>query len=429
MIDERGAEPRLRHGESLRATTKGRRRLLRTATTAILIALACLSTNVAGAFGASPHRLAGPITDDVNALSETTPEVQTTLNDLQDATGTQLWVWYTDTLGGQDSAAFATETAKASALGSQDLLLVIALDDRAYGYWKGDAVGVSDAALSGILSKDLEAGLRSKDYAGAIVETAKALKASLSGSPVGPEATPFPGTTVTPIPPGGDTTEAPAAGSPIGTLLAVAVTAAGIALIGWWVLAGRRRGAAGRAVAGAPGDPNADLEALAPKELEELANRILVETDDAIRDSDQELGFAQAQFGDEAAAPFVAAIAAARDDLKGAFTIRQRLDDASPEDPATRHRMLIDLVVACRKAHDRLHAETQRFDELRALEKEAPDILAKLPAKADALEQRLPAAETALAGLGAYADSNWQAVAANVDHARTRIEAVRAAAE
>ena len=166
-----------------------------------------------------------------------------------------------------------------------------------------------------------------------------------------------------------------------------------------------------------------------PKQLDELANRILVETDDAIRDSDQELGFAQAQFGDEAALPFVAAIAAARGDLKGAFTIRQQLDDATPEDAPTRRQMLTDLVVGCRKAQDRLHAETHRFEELRALEKAAPDILAKLPAEADGLEARLPAAQATLAALAEYADADWQAVAANVDNARTRIAAVRAAAD
>jgi hypothetical protein len=53
----------------------------------------------------------------------------------------------------------------------------------------------------------------------------------------------------------------------------------------------------------------------------------------------------------------------------------------------------------------------------------------KLPAEADALEARLPAAEEALAGLGVYADTNWQAVAANVESARTRIAAVRAAVD
>lgn len=408
--------------------TQARRRSIRLATTAVVVALACLLTIVGGVLGASPHRLSGPITDDVNSLSGTTPEVQTSLNDLQDATGTQLWVWYTDTLGGQDSADFATQTAKASGLGSEDLLLVIALDDRAYGYWKGDDVGITDSALSEILSLDLEAGLRSQEYAGAIVETAKALTTAMNGGPVVSVEAPIPGTTVAPVPPGGGPADGSTGGSPIGILVALAIIGVGAVLIGWF-LSGSRRGNAGPATANSPDDPNSDLAALAPKELDELANRILVEADDAIRDSDQELGFAQAQFGDEAAAPFVAAIEAARDNLKSAFTIRQRLDDATPEDAAARRQMLIDLVIACRKAQARLDAETHRFDELRELEKEAPDILAKLPAKAEALEARIPAAETTLAGLGAYADSDWQAVAANVDNARTRIAAVRAAAD
>ena len=250
----------------------------------------------------------------------------------------------------------------------------------------------------------------------------------MSAGPVSPVATPIPGDTSPPTLPGGGQSDGSAGSSLIGTILALTIIGVGGALIGWWLLSGRRRGDR-RPIAGSPEGPDSDLAAMPPKELDELANRILVDTDDAIRDSDQELGFAQAQFGDDAAAPFVAAIAAARDDLKNAFTIRQRLDDATPEDAAARRQMLIDLVIACRKAQERLHAETHRFDELRSLEKEAPGILAKLPAKADALEARLPAAEATLAGLGVYADADWQAVAANVDGARTRIAAVRAAVD
>jgi hypothetical protein len=90
--------------------------------------------------------------------------------------------------------------------------------------------------------------------------------------------------------------------------------------------------------------------------------------------------------------------------------------------------MLTDLIVAARTARARLGAEQKRFEELRALEQEAPRILAGLPAEADALEARLPAAQATLTGLGEYADRDWQAVAGNVDNARTRIAAVREAA-
>lgn len=397
---------------------------------AAVVALAFLLTVLPAALAASPHRLAGPITDDVNALGGSTADVQARLDDLQQATGAQLWVWYTDTLGGQVPGDFAAATAEASGLGTTDVLLVIALDDRAYGYWKGDNVEISNAELEQVLSQDMEPALRATDYLGAITATAQGLRVAMTGGLVTPGDSAVPDATVAPAegPSSGSTD-----GSPIGTLMMVVIVVGLVAAGGWWFLYVRPRVRAGRSApggtaGGAPGDPNADLAAMQPRQLDELANRILVETDDAIRDSDQELGFAQAQFGDAAAAPFVAAIAAARGDLKGAFTIRQRLDDAIPEDVSTRRRMLADLIVGCRKAQDRLRAETQRFEELRALEKEAPDILAKLPAKADGLEARIPVAEATLAGLAEYADADWQTVAANVDNARTRIAAVREAA-
>jgi uncharacterized membrane protein YgcG len=405
----------------------------------VIIAVAWTLVSGSPVAAASPHRLGGPITDDVGALSGDTATIQARLDKLQSDTGTQVWVWYTDTLAGQQSSDFATATAKASSLGATDLLLVIALDDHEYGWWKGDGVAIADADLDRVLSEDMEPALRAADYIGAITATADGLEAALSSGTPGTTAvgtTPDPGggggeTVPVFVPPPGQPASPDSAGatSAIATLLLAAIV---VGLIGGaaWYLSRRRAstGAPARAVA-TPDDPNGDLAGMNPKDLDELANRILVETDDSIRDSDQELGFAQAQFGDDAAAPFVAAIAAAGTDLKGAFTLRQQLDDATPEDEATRRKMLTDLIVACRTAQGRLHAELQHFDELRALETEAPGILAKLPAGADALEARLPASQATLTGLAVYADADWQAVAANIDNARTRIAAVREAAQ
>jgi uncharacterized membrane protein YgcG len=402
-------------------------------TVGAILALACLLTVVSTVLGASPHRLAGPITDDVDALGGNTSDAQASLDRLQKATGAQLWVWYTDTLDGQDASDFATESAKLSGLGTTDILLVIALDDRAYGWWKGDNVALADSQLDQVLSEDMEPSLRESDYVGAITGTVDGVIKATTGGPAPgteepPVATQFPGVTTAPPPEG--SSNGSSSGSPLGSIAFVTLVI-GLAIVaGWWFVTARGRRTAGAiAAAGDPNDPNGDLAALEPDQLNELANRILVETDDAIRDSEQELGFAQAQFGDDAAKPFIAAIAAARDDLKGAFTIRQQLDDATPEDAATRQQMLRDIVVACRMAHGRLQAETDRFAELRALEKEAPDILAKLPAEADRLEARLPASQATLTTISAYADANWEPVAGNLDNARTRIAAVREAVD
>jgi len=398
-----------------------------------IVALACLLSVVSTVLGASPHRLAGPITDDVDALGGNTSEAQASLDRLQKETGAQLWVWYTDTLDGQDTSDFATEAAKLSGLGTTDILLVIALDDRAYGWWKGDNVALADSELDQVLSEDLEPALRSSDYVGAITATVDGLLTAMSGGPAPGTVEPPPDTTqipgVTAAPPPNGTSNGSSSGSPLGSIAFVALIIGLAILAGWWFFNARGRRTAGGIAAADPNDPNSDLAALKPDQLNELANRILVETDDAIRDSEQELGFAQAQFGDEAAKPFIAAIAAARDDLKGAFTIRQQLDDATPEDAPTEQKMLRDIVIACRTAQGRLQAETDRFAELRALEKEAPDILSKLPAEADRLEARLPASQATLTALSAYADANWEPVAANVDNARTRIAAVREAVD
>ncbi len=164
-------------------------------------------------------------------------------------------------------------------------------------------------------------------------------------------------------------------------------------------------------------------------DLEKLANQALVDTDDAVRDSEQELGFAQAEFGDDAIAPFQAAITGAKSDLAASFRIRQQLDDAVPEDAATHRRMLEDLVRGCRHAQAGLDDVTEEFEKLREIEAKAPQILAALPAQADALEARIPAAQQAMTRLGAYADASWQSVAPNVDEAGRRIAAVREAVE
>ena len=88
----------------MRPLNRRLRQSSRIGTAVLVLALACLLTApVRCPRCRSPHRLAGPITDDVNALSGSTSEVQAAFNDLQDATGTQLWVWFTDTLGGAGS--------------------------------------------------------------------------------------------------------------------------------------------------------------------------------------------------------------------------------------------------------------------------------------------------------------------------------------
>ena len=394
-----------------------------------IVLVALLTVGVPPVAAADPTNLRSQLTDGANVLSASEEaDARDSLAALQRDTDVQLWVWYTTTTGGQGIVDFAAETARLSSLGGTDLLLVIAVDDRAYGFSSPPGFPLSDPAIEQLLSRDLEPSLLDEDYPGAIIAVAGALDAELTATPA-PADTPRPTT----APSGGDGGSTGGEGGGIGTLLMVVVLVALVVAVGWFLLVRRRYGDAvgipgGRQGSpGLPGGPADPLASMSDDDLNAEANRLLLATDDAVRDSEQELGFAEAQFGEAASAPFGAAIGAARGDLRAAFKVRQQLDDATPEDRPTRRRMLGELIARCRVAQDRLDAEAERFEELRAFEREAPAVLAGLPAAVDAVEARLPAVETTMAHLEEYADASWEAVATNLDEGRARIAAARAA--
>ncbi len=391
-----------------------------------LLLVALLASTV---LGASPRRLATQVTDDVGALGGGAGTLQQPLGDLQRTDNVQLWVWFTDTTGALSAPDFATQAAALSGFSGNDLLLVVAMTDHAYGYWKSNSIPLSNAQLETVLGADLEPALQAGDNSGAIVATAAGIHGVMSGATGGAAASSVPVA-------GGSAsgTDTGGGGSPLGTLLAVLLIVGLIAVAGWWVLYGRKRPAAdGTAGAGtvgtSAGAPVDEIAAMKTPDLEKLANQALVATDDAVRDSEQELGFAQAEFGDAEVAPFQAAIEGAKGDLAAAFKLRQQLDDAVPEDAATHRRMLEDLVRGCRHAQDQLDGVKEEFERLREIEAKAPQILAALPAQADALEARIPAARESLSRLAAFADASWQSVAPNIDEAGHRLAAVREAVD
>src|SRR5450759_1718938 len=177
-----------------------------------LVLIAVLASTV---FGASPKRLTTQVTDDVGALGGSTGTVQKALDDLQSTASVQLWVWFTDTTGGLSAADFAKQTATTlNGFGGNDLLLVIAMTDHAYGYWKSDSIPLSNAQLDSVLGADLERPLKAGDNGGAIVATAAGIRGAMGGS---------------------------TGGSPLGTLVTVLLVVGVIAVAGWWFLYRRKR--------------------------------------------------------------------------------------------------------------------------------------------------------------------------------------------
>ncbi|MER5873926.1 TPM domain-containing protein, partial [Streptomyces sp. NPDC002044] len=376
-----------------------------------------------GVAGAPPARADDPvtlsrqgqITDRVGALGDRRDSVTAALDRLYADRRVQLFVAYVRDFSGRSAQSWADATAEKNGLGQSDVLLAVATGDRQYAYSADTASGFTEEQLATVARTAIEPALRQNDWAGAAIGAADGYNAVLGGLPV---AAP----TITPGPadPGGGESGHTGAGDFV--LPVVAVGAAG-ALGAYAYTRRKRRGdGPGRGTSTGQGWGEAGAGRPPLPELDSRAKALLVETDDAVRTSTEELGFASAQFGDEAAAPFTAAVEYAKNELTHAFRLRQQLDDAYPEDDATRRRMLDEIVARCTEASRRLDAESADFDRLRDLEKNAPQALATVELHFRALAGRTTTAVATLTALaGRYADSASAPVAANPEQAEDRL--------
>lgn len=360
------------------------------------------------AWAEQPLRVDDQVTDRVGALAGDSARVREALDRLRDANGTQLFVVYVSDFNGMNGQQWSDETARRSQLGDRDVLLAVAVDDRAYGYSVAGEFPLSDSELADLAVQEVEPRLAAGDWAGAAVAMADGLR-------TGGEA-------------GGDGGGDGGGGLAVGALLVGAGIVGGGALL----LSHRRRvrGAGARAgnAPAAPGRARAPGEqpTIPTRELAQQANAALIEVDNAVQTSEQELGFAQASFGEEAVTGFRQALEQARGELRQAFALRQRLDDAELEDEQTTRGMLTEILQLCRSADDRLDAQAEAFDRLRDLEGTVPEVLAALGPRAQEVQARLPQEEQRLESMrGRYAATALAPVVGNVEQARQRLNAAQ----
>lgn len=376
-----------------------------------LMTTVALAAAAGSASAEEPFRLEEQIEDRVGALEGRESEVRDAIDRLKEREGIQLWLGYVDSFSGLNAQEWADQTATISSLGLNDVLLAVSIEDRAYAYSVDQQFPLSDAELADVATVAIEPALSSNDWAGAAVGAAQGIGQLLNEQPVtAPEIRPG-----EPSPGGGG------ASWLLWVLLGLLLVGGiGFILFRW----GRTRlRPAGERPTSASQDP---FEGLSTAELRRRAAAQLVETDDAIKTSEQELGFAIAEFGEDQTAPFSAALDAAREDMAVAFRVQQRLDDAEPEDEATRRSMLIEICRRTDAASDRLDAEAEKFDELRDLQKNVPQVLARLERSLDPLARRIPSAATSLRDLAAtHAPEAMAAVADNVEQATGRLDLAR----
>jgi uncharacterized membrane protein YgcG len=379
----------------------------------ILLAGTLLLLLAVAAAAQSTPKLTSQITDQTGVLGSGGPQVQAALDKLLSDQDVQLWVVFIPTTDGPTAGQLAQQTFEGNGFGGNDILLLVAVNDHKYGWWEVAATGLPGAQIDSLLSSDMEPRFRGGDYAGGVADFASAL-----GNAVGAARAPAAKPTVE------NTGGVPAdQGSPGGapvsidestivaalwTILAIILIGCGVVIVALWFPAWRRSRL------------SAEERDKRTGELARQANKLLVETDDAVNAAQQELGFAEATFDEGDVKPFRDAIATAQDTLKKAFAIRQQLDDAIPEDQPTREMMYGQIIAGCQSASAAIDEQNKRIQALRDLARTAPQALAALPKAIETLQARLPAIRAAMKTLSSYAPSAWAAVKGNAEEADKR---------
>jgi uncharacterized membrane protein YgcG len=345
------------------------------------------------------------IVDKVGALGSRESEVTAALDRLYAETRTDLFVVYVASFTGvADRQAWADQTADKNGMGASDVLLAVATNDRQYQISVASGFTLTDAQLAEVESVAVEPALRENDWAGAAIGAADGLAASLRGEPVAaPDITPGSAN-----PGGGGAT----AWIVLIVLVVLAIAAAAIVFL---VLRRRRATVPTGAAPGA-------LAALPTATLRQQASSALVQTDDAIKTSEQELGFAIAQYGADATGAFQGALDTAKAQLRQGFTLQQRLDDAEPDTEEQRRAWFGEIIALCQKANQALDEQAADFDELRQLEQKAPEAAASVARDVEAVAARIAAAQATLAALRErYTDAAIDTVADNPRQAEDRV--------
>ena len=380
---------------------------------AMLMAVAAALSTAGPATAAEIPSLDGPVTDRTGVLGGSVGDIESAIEDLLDEANIQLWVLFVPTTEDLNAPDYATEAAAVNSLGANDALLLVAIDDRTDAIWVAEGLDqISDTEIDAIIGNELEPRLADGDFSGAVVAAAEGLGVAAT------TAAPTPPPLATPDAGGGTGSGADSEDGGTG-ILGLLLLVGGIVLVAFaglrWVgsrLTSRRE---------------AEERDRRTGKLAREANALLVATDERIRTAQQEVGYVEAAYGTDETAPLRTAVAQAQKELRGAFEIRQRLDDAEPETPADREAMLGQIVTHTQTAQAALDREADRIRQLRDLERDAPSVLADLAPKVDAVEARLPAADGLLAELSRSAPAAVAPVRGNLEEARKGLAGSRAA--
>lgn len=309
-----------------------------------------------------------------------------------------------------DPDQWVQEFAELNGFGTNDALLVIATEARQVRLDAHDSGPLSDAQLQNVL-QDIRPALSGGDWDGAVQGAVESIGTELAGGTAAEDG-------------GGG-------GAGLGLLGLGALGVGGLAVYG--IASRNKKRRQGQAAdrqgpAGGPQGPPVPYQDVPVPELRKRAGELLVSTDNAIQHSEQELAFAELQYGPDEVERFRRAIADAKQHMQASFALQQQLEDHIPDTEEQQRAWLAEIIGRSQEAQRPLKEQEQAFSALRRLETRAPQAVDDVERAARSVEPRLATAEARLGELAArYNDTALAPVRDNVDQARERLAFVESA--
>lgn len=354
------------------------------------------------------------VVDASGVLGKESSRVDQAVRQLQDNEGLNLYVVYVDAFTDpSDMDAWVAAVAKKKGLGPSDSILAIATDARQLRLKSADDGDIApfdaDIATQYITPDLRKSNLTASDWAGAAENAVRGIEAAAAGDLGSGDAS-------------GDASPS-SGGSAAPWIIGGVIVVGGGTL---WALGRRKKqnGPRPQSIPQPTGDvPQDPFASLSVDELRLKAGPLLIAADDAIRSSEQEIGFAMAEFGEDSVKPFTADLATAKEHLNESFKLQQQLDDSIPDTEADQRKWLGDIIRRCEAVNDSLEEHREDFAALRELERNAPRAAQELQDQIGGLRTELENAKSSLAGLSnRYADSALVQVRGNLDQANELLD-------
>lgn len=319
-----------------------------------------------------PVDVAGdPFVDRTGDYAGDDAEVTAQLEEQNASTDADVYVVVVDSYDGIERGEWSVQAAEASGMGQDELLVTIAMDDSQWGYAYPQGFALTEAEVNQIAQDSLLPGLNNGDVPGA----ATGFSTAVAEAAAAPDE-------------GAGGTEVNVDVWPIVLLVGgAAVVGGGAWLVTRGVRAGRKRKGEKAAI---------QQQQLSLEELKQRADIALVQLDDTVQQSEQELAFANAQFGEEAVRPYREALDKAKGGLTEAFALQQQLDDAFPDTDQERHEWSSRILQIAQGAGTELASHATSFEQLRDLERTAPQVLESLAQSRQQLDGRIASAKQIL---------------------------------